>query len=211
MEEEKEPQASGKPGMVKFNQNPKQAKAAGGIWENAQISAKDRVIQKRRERKQRRKQERKRQKLLNRENEINKQLEKKKKIKLSNKEKDDLFFVCKWLVGVMLCCLVNEYCQVIMPMIREWKDELRQAIRYRDQKACEYWQERLEKFNEAYKQHQQQAIDIKSEINESNSNNNTIDLHSLTKDEALILLQTKVAEKVSNLILANFRDLFLSS
>ena len=87
-----------------------------------------------------------------------------------------------------------------MPMIRECKSEIREAIKYKDQSAYEYWQEKLEKYNEAYKQHQLQAIEIKFEINDSNSNENTIDLHSLTKDEALILLQNKISEKVSLLV-----------
>ena len=92
-EEEKYLQESEKrvdsPPKVKF---PKAKEAA----EPVQISAKERVAQKRRERKQRRRQERKKQKLANRENEINQQLQKKQKIKLNNKEKDDLFFVCKF-------------------------------------------------------------------------------------------------------------------
>lgn len=105
-----------------------------------------------------------------------------KKNRLTMQEKDDLF----------LC--LHEYYQVLIPEINQCKIQLNLARRMKDMNAFNHWNTELEKLNTAYKLFQQQSIEIKKEANESDMN--TIDLHAMIRDEAMVALHSKIEEKV---------------
>lgn len=127
----------------------------------------------------------------NKQQKIQKKIEKRKqkikskKVKLSEQDRQSLFLV------------LREYNDELIPQIKKCRAQLEIARRKKDMDSFGYWNDELIKLENAYEMFQQQAIEIKSEANMSNDN--IIDLHSMTKEEAETALINKVNQKVSYL------------
>lgn len=144
------------------------------------VSANDLLKQKQNEAKEKKKQEKIRKNMEKRQN-----LLKDKAIKLSYNQKEELFD-----------CLI-EYRKVLMPQMQNCRMQIEIALGTKNFNSLNYWKGELKNLQEVYARFQKQAVDIKMEVNDSNHNSNTIDLHSMTVDEALIALENKINGIVS--------------
>jgi hypothetical protein len=157
------------------------AKYLTSLSSDKRASAREVLKQKQNEAKEKRKQEKIMKKMKQRQN-----LLKDKGIKMNKNEKDQLF-------GYLI-----EYKQVLTPQMDNCNIQIHLAMRNRNHNLVIYWRDELKKLQDCYAQFQQQSVAIKTEINDSNTNANTIDLHTMTLDEAVIALKNKISRIVSS-------------
>ena len=94
-----------------------------------------------------------------------------------------------------LFTLLQEYSNVIRPEIRFCKYKLRKALKYKNAKASCFYKEKIRELQEVFMMYQKQAVEIKLESNSTDLERNTIDLHSLTLFEALLIVKEFIIQK----------------